>query len=155
MASINDGRNEKIDLGPKLFASIIKVLEDPTGMTKHPNIAFGGKNATQKINIVGESFYQEAISQFREMRAYGFLVPDQNNEFDKNAVALYLINQDLMIHRVGHLPRDLAAKVSQLIANLLASNNQIIPVIAKIEGGTRDKPLMGVFAVAKTNAIAF
>ena len=124
-------------------------------MSKHPNIAFGGKNASQKINIVGESFYQEAISQFKDVRCYGFLVPDQNNAYDKNAVALYLIDKSLMIHRVGHLPRDLAAKVSQLIANLLASNNQIIPVIATIEGGTKNKPLMGVFASAKTNSIDF
>jgi len=70
-------------------------------------------------------------------------------------VALYLIDKDLMIHRVGHLPRQLAARVSQSIANLLASENKIIPVKAKIEGGTVGKPTMGVFATAKTNFIKF
>jgi hypothetical protein len=124
-------------------------------MTKHSNVAFGGKSATQKINIVGESFYQDAIRQFKGEMAYGFLVPDQNNQYDKNAVALYLIAKDLMIHKVGHLPKELAARVSQPIANLLASNNQIIPVMAKIEGGTREKPTMGVFATVKSDAVKF
>jgi hypothetical protein len=147
--------SNKIELGPNLFGFIVKVLEDPAGRTTHPNIAFGGKNASQKLNIVGESFYQDALSRFRVGVSYGFLVPDQNNPYDKNAVALYLIDKDLMIHRVGHLPKELAARVSQPIANLLGSGNQIIPVQAKVAGGTTDKPTLGVFAYAKTEAVKF
>jgi len=152
-----DGKesNGQIELGPILFGALRKILEDPTGTTKHSNVAFGGNNANQKINVVGESFYQDAISQFKGEMAYGFLVPDQNNQFDKNAVALYLISKDLMIHKVGHLPKELAARVSQSIANLLASNNQIIPVMAKIQGGTREKPTMGVLATVKSDAVKF
>ena len=147
--------SNKIELGPKLFSSIMKVLEDQTGKTTHPNIAFGGKNASQKLNIVGESFYQDALSRFKIGVSYGFLVPDQNNAYDKNAVALYLIDKDLMIHRVGHLPKEVAARVSQPIANLLGSNNQIIPVQARVAGGTKEKPTLGVFAHARTEAINF
>jgi hypothetical protein len=146
---------DKIELGPQLFRSVVEVLEDATGKTSHPNIAFGGRKASQKIDIVGESFYQEALSQFREGVCYGFLVPDQNNPYDKNAVALYLISKDLMIHRVGHLPKELAARVSQQVANLLGSNHQIIPVQAKIAGGTKEKPTLGVFASARTTAVNF
>jgi hypothetical protein len=60
-----------------------------------------------------------------------------------------------MIHKVGHLPKDLASRVSQPIANLLGSENQVIPVEAKVAGGTKEKPIMGVFASAKTNAVNF
>ena len=145
----------KIELGPNLFKSVVKVLEDPTGKTSHPNVAFGGRNASQKLNIVGESFYQDAIARFKDGPSYGCLVPDQNNPYDKNAVALYLIDTELMIHRVGHLPRETAARVSHLIANLLGSNNQIIPVQVRVAGGTKEKNLMGVFAYARSNAVHF
>lgn len=145
----------KIELGPNLFKSILMVLEDPTGKTSHPNIAFGGRNASQKLNIVGESFYQDALKNFIGGVSYGFLVPDQNNPYDKNAVALYLIDKEMMIHKVGHLPKELAAKVSQPLANLLGSNSQIIPVQARIAGGTQEKPILGVFAYARTEAIIF
>jgi hypothetical protein len=138
-----------LELGPKLFKSIIQVLEDPTGMTSHPNVAYAGRNITQKLIIVGESFYQESISLFKKGWSYGFLVPDQQN------VALYLIDNDLMIHKVGHLPREIAAKVSKLIANLLVTKGQVIPVLAQVKGGSKDKSLMGVFASAKTDVIKF
>ena len=155
MDSENSKAAEKIELGHQLFRSIIKVLEDPTGKSTHPNIAFGGRNVSQKLIIVGESFYQDNVARFRDGLSYGFLVPDQNNPYDKNAVALYLIDKELMIHKVGHLPKEIAAKLSQPIANLLGSNNQIIPVQARVAGGTTDKPTLGVFAYARTAAIAF
>jgi hypothetical protein len=155
MTTNSDNNSDKIELGPKLFSFVVKVLEDPTGKTTHPNVAFGGKNASQKLNIVGESFYQDALSRFKVGVSYGFLVPDQNNPYDKNAVALYLIDEDLMIHRVGHLPKEVAAKVSQSIANILGSNNQIIPVQARVAGGTKEKPTLGVFAYARTSAVNF
>jgi hypothetical protein len=155
MESVDSDDGTRLELGPALFSALIKVLEDPTGNTSHPNISHRGRGATQKIPVVGESFYQDAIRKFKDRIAYGFLVPDQNNAYDKNAVALYLISEDLMIHRVGHLPRDLAAQVSQQIANLLASNDQIIPVRAKIQGGTKEKPTMGVFATTKSDSVQF
>jgi hypothetical protein len=144
-----------IELGPQLFGALVKLLEDPTGKSSHPNIAFGGRNVSQKLNIVGESFYQENVARFKDGLSYGFLVPDQNNPYDKNAVALYLIDKELMIHKVGHLPKELAARVSQPIANLLGSNKQIIPVQSRVAGGTKEKPAMGVFAYARTEAVKF
>jgi len=144
-----------LELGPKLFKSIIEVLEDPTGNTSHKNVAYAGRNVSQKIEVVGESFYQEAIIKFKKGWSYGFLVPDQQNEYDKNAVAVYLIDSEFMIYKVGHLPKELAAKVSKPIADLLVNKGQVIPVLAKVEGGTPEKPTMGVFASAKTNSIKF
>ena len=155
MGIFKEQKSVDLELGPKLFKAIIQVLEDPTGDTSHQNVAYAGRNITQKLIIVGESFYQESILLFKKGWSYGFLVPDQQNEYDKNAVALYLIDNDLMIHKVGHLPKEIAAKVSKPIANLLVTKGQVIPVLAKVEGGTKDKPLMGVFASAKTDAIKF
>ena len=154
MGNPNSQSNE-IELGPKLFKSIVKILEDPTGNTSHKSVAYAGRNVSQKIEIVGESFYQEAIIRFKKGWSYGFLVPDQQNEYDKNAVAIYLIDSDFMIYKVGHLPREIAAKVSKPIADLLVNKGQVIPVLAKVEGGTPEKPTMGVFASAKTDAVKF
>ena len=122
---------------------------------RHPNIAFGGKSSEQKLPIVGESFRQEEVGLFKAGTSFGFLVPDQQNEFDENAVALYLIKNSSSIHKVGHLPKALAAVVSQSIADLIANEKQIIPVRANIFGGTREKPLMGVFATAMTKSVKF
>ena len=154
MGTSNSKSNE-IELGSKLFKSIVKILEDPTGNTSHKNVAYSGRNVSQKIEVVGESFYQEAIIKFKKGWSYGFLVPDQQNEYDKNAVAIYLIDSEFMIYKVGHLPKELAAKVSKPIADLLVNKGQVIPVLAKVEGGTPEKPTMGVFASAKTDAVKF
>ena len=45
--------------------------------------------------------------------------------------------------------------MSKSIANLLVNEGQIIPIISKVEGGTKDKPELGVFASARTEAITF
>jgi len=151
----SNSKSNEIELGSKLFKSIVKILEDPTGNTSHKNVAYSGRNVSQKIEVVGESFYQEAIIKFKKGWSYGFLVPDQQNEYDKNAVAIYLIDSEFMIYKVGHLPKELAAKVSKPIADLLVNKGQVIPVLAKVEGGTPEKPTMGVFASVKTDAVKF
>lgn len=152
MSELNPSESDLV-LGPSLFKSLIDVMSDPSFKRRHPNIAFGGKSSAQQIPIVGESFRQEEVALFKEGTSFGFLVPDQQNEFDKNAVALYLIKNSAQIHKVGHLPKALAAVVSQPIADLLANEQKIIPVSAKVFGGTREKPIMGVFAIAMTKSV--
>ena len=155
MGIIKKSKSTEIELGPKLFKALVNVMADPTGNSEHKSIAYAGRNVKQEISIVGESNYQEEISKFKNGWSYGFLVPEQDNKFDKNAVALYLIDSKYEIHKVGYLPKELAAKVSKPIANLLVNQGQIVPVIAKVEGGTKDKPELGVFASARTEAISF
>jgi hypothetical protein len=145
----------EIELGPKLFKAIVKVMEDPTGMTENKNIAFAGRNIKQDLIIVGESNYQETIALFKKGWSYGFLVPEQDNQFDKNAIALYLIDAKYEIHKVGYLPKELAAKVSKPIVNLLIGQGQVIPVLAKVDGGTADKPNLGILAYARTETVKF
>jgi hypothetical protein len=145
----------EIELGPKLFKAIVNVMYDSTGSTNDKNIAYAGRNVKQDLTIVGESNYQESIALFKKGWSYGLLVPEQDNEYDKNAVALYLIDSKYEIHKVGYLPKELAAKVSKPITNLLIAKGQVVPVLAKVDGGTKDKPILGVFAYARTDAIIF
>lgn len=145
----------EIELGPKLFKALVEVMGDPSGMTTHENISFNGRNNQQSLWIVGESNYQENISKFASGWSYGFLIPEQDNEHDKNAVALYFIGNDFEIFKVGYLKREVAAKVSQSIANLLAVENKLIPVLGLVEGGSPDKPNFGVSAWARTSEVNF
>ncbi len=133
----------------------MKVMEDPTGSTENKNIAYAGRNVKQDLPIVGESNYQESIALFKKGWSYGLLVPEQDNQYDKNAIALYLIDTKFEIHKVGYLPKELAAKVSKPIVNLLLRQGQVVPVLAKVDGGTAEKPNFGVFAYARTEAVEF
>jgi hypothetical protein len=73
------------------------------------------------LTIVGGSNYQDSIAFFKEGLSYGFLIPEQDNEFDRNAVALYLIDSNYEIHKAGYLAKDMTAKSSKSIANLLVN----------------------------------
>ena len=155
MGIFNKSKPVEIELGPKLFKSIVKVMDDPTGASEDKNVAYAGRNVKQDLTIVGESNYQDSIALFKKGWSYGLLVPEQDNQYDKNAVALYLIDSKYEIHKVGYLPKELAAKVSKPIINLLIGKGQVVPVLAKVDGGTKDKPNLGVFAYARTESVTF
>lgn len=69
--------------------------------------------ATELVPVVGESFYQDGISaavgrsgsQRVEKRVIAFLWADDENAYDKNAVAVTVGR-----HQVGFLPADLAVE---------------------------------------------
>lgn len=155
MGLFNKQKPVQIELGPKLFKAIVRVMEDPTGEFNDKNIAYAGRNIKQDLIIVGESNFQNSIALFKKGWSYGLLVPEQDNEFDKNAIALYLIDSKYEIHKVGYLVKEMASKVAKPIANLLIHKGQVVPVLAKVEGGTKEKPNLGVFAYARTEAVAF
>jgi len=155
MGLFNKQKPVQIELGPKLFKAIVRVMEDPTGESNDKNIAYAGRNIKQDLIIVGESNFQNSIALFKKGWSYGLLVPEQDNEFDKNAIALYLIDSKYEIHKVGYLVKEMASKVAKPIANLLIHKGQVVPVLAKVEGGTKEKPNLGVFAYARTEAVAF
>jgi hypothetical protein len=155
MGLFNKQKPVQIELGPRLFKAIVRVMEDPTGESNDKNIAYGGRNTKQNLVIVGESNFQDSIALFKKGWSYGLLVPEQDNEFDKNAIVLYLIDSKYEIHKVGYLVKEIAEKVAKPIANLLIDKGQVVPVLAKVEGGTKEKPNLGVFAYARTQAVAF
>jgi hypothetical protein len=155
MGIFSKQKSVSIEIGPKLFKAIVKVMDDPTGQSEDKQVAYSGRNFKQNLEIVGEVNYQQAIEQFKKGWSYGLLIPEQDNQHDKNAVALYLIDDKFEIHKVGYVAKETAAKVAKPIANLLIGKGQVVPVLAKVEGGTKEKPHLGVFAYARTQAITF
>lgn len=155
MGIFNKPKPVEIELGPKLFKAIVRVMDDPTGSAEDKTVAYAGRNVKQDLIIVGEGNYQESIALFKKGWSYGLLVPEVDNQHDKNAVALYLIDSKYEIHKVGYLPKELAAKVSKSIIKLLTGQGQVVPVLAKVHGGTVEKPHLGVYAYARTEAVEF
>jgi hypothetical protein len=76
-------------------------------------------------------------------------------------VAIYLVQTpdqsddgEYGVYRVGYLNKDLAKKMSQKIANLLAQSGMVIPVLAMVKEGAADNDL-AVVAYAMTDIITF
>lgn len=151
---------KSVELDSKLFKRIDDLLGAFPGeeVSSH-GIAYFTSSSSKKqyLEIVGESFCQEEIrSNFKlERWVYGLLVPEQNNVSDPKAVALYLITKNYSVTRVGYLKKEIAAKVSQKIANLMVNDGLVIPVLAmpkKAEGGSEN---WGIRAYAMTDYLTF
>jgi hypothetical protein len=113
--------------------------------------------------VTGESFCQEDLRRnYRPNKwRYGFLVPEQDNQFDSNAIAVYLISPEeessdgeFGVYRVGYLKKEMARRVSSDIANLLVVSGVLIPVLAMVkdEAATDN---FAVVAYAMTDTLEF
>jgi hypothetical protein len=119
----------------------------------------------QNLEVVGESFCQNEIKlHFKPERwVYGFLAPEQDNQYDSNAVAIYLIHLEKTKNskveygavRVGYLKKELAKRVASEIAKLLVKKGEVVPILAIIKAGNNESDNWGVRAYAKTDAIHF
>jgi hypothetical protein len=98
------------------------------------------------IEIVGESFHADYIRALRRRYRDGdfeiVLVPEPENQYDHNAVAIYVDGAP-----VGHLSRQMATEWQPMVAAATAEGF-VICGTATIWGGTPDKPNLGVFGVA-------
>lgn len=151
---------KSVELDSKLFKRIDQLLGAlPGEEVSSKGIAHFKSNSSEKqyIEIVGESFCQEEIkSNFKlERWVYGLLVPEQSNKVDPNAVALYLITKDFSVARVGYLQKEIAKKVSQKIANLMAGEGLVIPVLAIVKKSEGESDNWGIRAYAMTDYITF
>jgi hypothetical protein len=95
--------------------------------------------------IVGESFHEDAFKAIaveygqRTLPDYGFevpeavaaIVPDPDNKFDSNAVAVWVEGK----HLVGHLPRDFAAQYAPRLGTL--DRGAFLQVPARVWIGNR------------------
>ncbi len=132
-----------------------------------PQVAYSGEQ--QPINNVGESFRQDEIATFcnngpgEDMPwLAGFLVPELANEFDKKAVAVYVVKPidvtgdeiPFAILHAGYMDKESAHKVHTKILNLIGKD-LFIPLLVRMSGGSSDKPNYGVFPYAMTDAIKF
>ena len=89
------------------------------------------------LGAVGESQYQEALKRIaRNGRlCWATLIPEPDNPFDVNAVVVQIGTET-----VGYLARPDARRYQRR----LATRAEPLQVPAKLLGGTRDKPFLGV-----------
>lgn len=99
----------------------------------------------REFEIVGESFYAQNLFQLTGGKPgknagwfSGFLLCEPSNQFDRNAVAVYLIdtsNSRYEALQVGYLPKDVAATVNRIIMSRLVNHGEVVPLLGKIFGG--------------------
>lgn len=90
---------------------------------------------TYTLNVVGESYRQDAIRRCREGHRV-VLKREPENPHDANAVAVLRENGE----QIGYLSRDNA----EWVAEVMDKGKQVEAKIKRITGGTRDKPSRGV-----------
>jgi hypothetical protein len=108
------------DLGIALNQERLKEIDDCVGLHR-PSERVLYTGAKQHLNVVGESFHQEALQQLlgeyesESGWCSGFLLPEPSNRYDSNAVAVILIDRDENDHfsgiQVGYLPKEVAVGV--------------------------------------------
>lgn len=97
----------------------------------------------ESLEIKGESFYQENLSQIvREVgrRVHAVLVPEPDNPYDKNAVAVWVNGL-----QVGHLGREDAAVYQSPISRLQEEEGQPIALNGRLFGGERAESRVGIW----------
>lgn len=109
-----------------------------------------------ELEVVGESFYAGAISYLAGNKPgstagwfSGFLLPEPTNTYDKNAVAVYLIDsrtKDFRVAQVGYLNKEVAAELCPVITKKADDEGEIIPLLGRIFGGEPGKENYGVSA---------
>lgn len=147
------GQYRTIDINSETFEKIIRVVQNrevidgvlPRGDEFIP------------LDVVGESFYQGDLTRLANGKPgsdcgwfAGLIIPEPRNEFDANAVAVYIIDPTLKpveAFKVGYLPRELAAKTTRPITLKMLNDQEVVPILAKLTGGTGpSKPSYGVAA---------
>jgi len=167
----------------EILAEIDNAIETHMGSERVPY-----SETKSPINNVGESYRQDEIRDFCNGEGgdempwlSGFLLPEMANQYDKNAVAVYVfrnrsnailkngalsvevlnISENLEINdspfqllHAGYMDKDSAKKYHKKILDLLGKN-QYVPLLIRISGGTKEKPNYGVFPYAMTDKIKF
>lgn len=152
-------QQKEIELDSALFKRIERLLSaHPGENVSSKGIAHFQSDTSQKqyLEVVGESFCQEDIkAHFKpEKWAYGFLVPEQNNAVDPNAVAIYLITGEYGVVRVGYLKKEMAKRVSKMISNLIVNEGLVVPVLAIVKKGDSNSDL-AIVGYAMTDYVQF
>lgn len=100
-----------------------------------------------RLIVVGESNYQRKIKAAARKAGvdplYAELVAEPRNKFDRNAVRVDLLVGNKS-YTVGYLPRaDAALYQASVLEAKRARQRVVLP--ARIFGGTREKPSLGVW----------
>lgn len=146
-----DASIRTFELNEETFRGVIRVVE---GRETAPGVMSRGDELFP-LDVVAESFYQEDLTLLangkpgEECGWYsGFLITEPRNEYDPNAVAVYLIHKrqsELEVFKVGYLPKDLARKASKPISDRLLHQGEVVPILGRLLGGdAADKNFYGV-----------
>jgi hypothetical protein len=156
------GGSIEVDFDQELLREINDCVETHSGNSR---VLYSDN--MQFLDVVGEGFRQEELrklyNKVQDSWLSGVLMPEPLNPHDSNAVSVLVIVHDedpenpsnqFRVIQAGHLKRDQAAKVFKKLMKF-AMNDQYIPILCKLMGGTLDKPNLGLLARAKTSALEF
>src|SRR5207253_8441983 len=108
------------------------------------SIGFGG---SQPLDVVGESFYQEALrkivgltNEHVRIPVTASLLPEVDNQYDRNAISVWISGL-----KVGHLSRADAAMFRPGLLNLQRQVGAVIALPGVVVGGGEGRPSYGVF----------
>jgi hypothetical protein len=155
----NGGNQISIDFDDDLLEEIDDCVESHSD-----SIRVLYSDEMQFLDVVGESFRQEELrglyNQVGDVWLSGFLMPEPLNPHDPNAVSVMIIAPDkdnkdkFVVVQAGYLKKEQAKKVSKKIMRHV-EQDEYIPILLTLVGGSPDKPNFGVVARAKTDAIKF
>jgi hypothetical protein len=156
------GGSIEVDFDQELLRDVNDCVETHSGNSR---VLYS--DDMQFLDVVGEGFRQEELrklyNKVQDSWLSGVLMPEPLNPHDSNAVSVLVIVHDedpenpsnqFRVIQAGHLKRDQAAKVFKKLMKF-AMNDQYIPILCKLMGGTLDKPNLGLLARAKTSALEF
>lgn len=113
-------------------------------------------NGGEVVEVVGESFYQEAFEEIVGPRRHqsanaevmAFLIPEPDNPHDPEAVAVFVqLPHQGDIRKVGHLSRHSAQRYRSVLRRVV-DQNQVPACNARITGGWyRGKSDQGSFGI--------
>ena len=117
---------------------------------RHPVIHDSHGPGTYRIDVVGESHYQEALENVcgsrtedsQRLEVEAFLVPEDDNPHDSKAVGVYIQGQT-----VGHLDRETARHFRKEMAKSGASGMAVACDAIIVGGWDRGSDDRGYFGV--------
>jgi hypothetical protein len=147
------GQYRRVEFDQDTFQKVIQVIEHRAKVDG----VIPRMTEPRHLDVVGESNYQEDLTTLAKNKPgseagwfSGFLLPEPMNEYDPNAVAVYIIDQtalELMVCKVGYLPRELAQQLSSILLEKIANQGDVVPILAGLNGGEPPEcPAYGVNA---------
>jgi len=98
------------------------------------------------VNVAGESHYQEALREIAgtgpgpiRLEATAHLIPEPDNAYDPSAIRVEIDG-----HKVGYVPRDLAAAYAPVLAPIMV-RGRVPACEALVAGREGPDPVLGVF----------
>lgn len=152
--SVTNADDVSFEIDEEVFQGVIETVENRATV---PGVVPRGDDYID-LDVVGESNYQDDIRKIARNQPgrasgyhNGFLAPEQDNPYDSNAVAVYVIDKNVQpidAYKVGYLPRDLAEEVTPTLESYIRNERAVVPLLIRLSGGEEGRPSYGVIAKA-------